>query len=507
MLDALLPCPPALSDHITVPVQTLRFLASAEVLSALSDNSLLDTPPTPVRGRRLTQHYYDTPDFALARHRVLLRMSKTRRGHHLELSTPEGDAAADIPGATPDLAALGPDWEAAVATLLDGAAVHPVFTTDIKRVTRHAGEVEVGLETGTIQAGAEKLHIKEVVLSGPGLALFPFALALTKKFPMQLQADSVAGRGAQLAGAPAPRQVKAGAGLTGTPSLDEAVVDLTQSCLSQFLANWPAFYRGDEIGAVHQMRVAMRRLRSVLGLFSRAFPAAELAGFRNEARRIANVMGEARNWDVFMQLLHDGPAAAFTTEAGMAAILDQCRRYREAGYEAVHALLADPATSRFVLTVESFLARHGWRNGVPAEALDTLTAPALDFATANLLRLHRKVRKRGKRILSLSPHDRHLVRIELKKLRYAADLFGGLFSARNKVKQYSETAAGLQEELGHLNDLATARELLDRLDGGKPDTVRAIGIVLGWCAHSALADDTVLEKRWKAFTGTKPFAA
>ena len=507
MLDSPMPSQPDITAPVAAPVPTLRFIATTEILAALPGSALLDTPPTPARAKRQTQHYYDTPDFALARRRMFLRMAKTRRGHHLELITPEGEAAADIPGATPDLAALGPDWEAAVTTLLGEAALHPVFTTDIRRVPRHAGEVEVGLETGTIQAGAEKLHIKEVTLSGPGLALFPFALALTKKFPMQLQADSLAGRGVQLAGAPAPKQVKAGAGLTGTPSLDESVVDLTQSCLSQFLANWPAFYRGDEIGAVHQMRVSMRRLRSVLGLFSRAFPAGEFAGFRNEAKRIANVMGEARNWDVFMQLLLDGPAAAFTTEAGMAAILQQCRRYREAGYEAARELLADPATSRFVLTVEAFLARHGWRNGVPAEALDTLTAPVLDFATANLLRLHRKVRKRGKHILSLTPHDRHLVRIELKKLRYAADLFGGLFTARNKVKQYAETAAGLQEELGHLNDLATARELLDRLDGSKPDTARAIGIVLGWCAHSALADDSVLEKRWKAFTSTKSFAA
>jgi hypothetical protein len=48
--------------------------------------------------------------------------------------------------------------------------------------------------------------------------------------------------------------------------------------------------------------------------------------------------------------------------------------------------------------------------------------------------------------------------------------------------------------------------LLDRLDGGTPATPRAIGIVLGWCAQSAPADDTLLEKRWKAFNGTKPFA-
>jgi len=49
--------------------------------------------------------------------------------------------------------------------------------------------------------------------------------------------------------------------------------------------------------------------------------------------------------------------------------------------------------------------------------------------------------------------------------------------------------------------------LLARLDGSRPETARAIGIVLGWCTHAALADNALLEKRWKAFTGSKPFAA
>ena len=496
-----------MSDTTAAPALTLRFLASAEIMSALPASPMLDTTPAPVRARRTVHNYYDTADFTLARHHVFLRLSKTRRGQRMELRTPDGDTAADIPGPHPDPAAFGPDWEAKLTEWLGGAALNPVFTTIIRCLTRRAGEVEIGLETGSIAAGEETQPVREITLTGPALALFPFALALTRKFPMPLQADSLGGRGAQLAGAPAPRQVKAGAGLSGTPSLDEAVVALTQSCLSQFLANWPAFYRGDEIGAVHQMRVAMRRLRSVLGLFNRALPAPEIAAFRAEAKRIANVMGEARNWDVFIRLLQDGPAAAFAREPGIAAILGQCRQFRAAGYEAAHALLAAPATSRFVLTVEAFLARHGWRNAVPAEALELLTAPARDFAAANLLRLHRKVRKRGRHLLHLSPEERHLVRIELKKLRYATDLFGGLFDTKGKVKAYAETAAELQEELGHLNDLATARDLLARLDGSRPETARAIGIVLGWCTHAALADNALLEKRWKAFTGSKPFAA
>jgi triphosphatase len=188
-------------------------------------------------------------------------------------------------------------------------------------------------------------------------------------------------------------------------------------------------------------------------------------------------------------------------------MLAQCADFRAAGYAAVRKLLADPTTTCLLLRAELFLARHGWRNGLEVEALTGLTAPAREFAAANLTRLHRKVRKRGKNLMRLGPHERHLTRIELKKLRYAADLFGGLFEARGKIRAYNRIAAQLQEELGLLNDLATAQELLMRLDGSTPDKARAIGIVLGWCAQAASADDKQLARRWKAFTDTKPFTA
>ena len=253
------------------------------------------------------------------------------------------------------------------------------------------------------------------------------------------------------------------------------------------------------------MRVAMRRLRSVLGLFNRAFTAPEFTSFRNEAKRIATLMGEARNWDVFTALLQAGPLQAFPHEPGFAAMLEQCAAFRATGYEAVRELLADPATTCFLLKAELFLARHGWRNGLPVEALADLTAPAQNFAATNLTRLHRKVRKRGKHLMRIGAYERHLTRIELKKLRYAADLFGGLFEGRGKIRSYNRIAAELQEELGLLNDLATAQELLARLDGTTPDKARAIGIVLGWCAQAASADDKQLAKRWKSFTETRPF--
>lgn len=483
----------------------LRFTLNAADFTAIAQSNLLDTPEKIARGRRIAETFMDTADFTLAHSGVSLSLTKARRGYVQSLRWDGAVVDAPVPEAAPDLARFGPEWAAQLPELLQGVALLPVFSTAIKRVIRHAGEVELRFENGAIQAGASKLPVRELELRGQAEPVYRLALALADGFTLQLQPASLAARGAWAAGAPGPKAVKAGPGLTSAPSLDEAVVALTQSCLTQFTANWPAFALGDEVNAVHQLRVAMRRLRSVLGLFNREFASSEFSAFRNEAKRLANLMGEARNWDVFTALLNHGPAAAFPHEPGFAGLFGQCAQLRAAGYAAVRAMLADPGTTRFLLAIELFLARRGWRNGLEIAALPGLAAPAKGFAATNLARLHRKVRKRGRHLMRIGAHERHLVRIELKKLRYAADLFGGLFEARGKIRAYTATAAALQEELGLLNDLATARELLGRLDGETPERARAVGIVLGWTAQAALADDRTLAKSWKAFGESKPF--
>jgi len=486
------------------PTATIRFTLTAAA-AAIAENPALDAPASPLRGRNLTETWYDTPSLTLLRHGFELSITRTRRGHAQTLRHGETSITAAIPEAIPDAAAFGPGWDEPLAELLQSEPLTPAFTTQIKRLTRRAGPVELHFETGHIQTATEKLPLRELELHGPAADTYQLALTLAEQHGLTLQPASLTQRGIWATGATRPSIVKAGPGLTGPICLDDAVVALTQSCLTQFTANWPVFAQGTEVEAVHQMRVAMRRLRSVLGLFNRTFSAPDFCAFRDEAKRIANLMGEARNWDVFTALLRAGPLTSFPHEPGFAPMLQQCADYRAAGYGAVRNLLADPATTIFLLRIEVFLARHGWRNGLPVEALADLTAPAQNFAAANLTRLHRKVRKTGKHLMRTGAHERHLTRIELKKLRYAADLFGGLFEGHGKIRKYNRTAAQLQEELGLLNDLATAEVLLARLDGSTPDKARAIGIVLGWCAHAASADDKQLAKRWKSFTETKPF--
>lgn len=483
----------------------IRFSLSAASAAALAQHKLLDMPVTRLRAQNLAEDFYDTQSLTLLRHGIILSTAKARRGFAQTVLQGTTQHSAPISDQTPDLTAFAPEQAEPLATLLQDEPLALTFTTRIKRLTRRAGSVELRFETGFIQTETAKLPVCELELRGPGVALYPLALTLSAEHALLLQPVSVLQRALWAVGADRPRAVKAGPGLAGPVCLDDSIAALTQSCLTQFSANWPAFATGAEVEAVHQMRVSMRRLRSVLGLFNRAFTAPEFRTFRDEAKRLATIMGEARNWDVFTALLQKGPVQALPFEPGFAPLLARCSEFRNAGYAQVRALLADPSTTRFLLTVEHFLARHGWRNGLEAEALTHLTAPVQHFAAASLERLHRKVRKRGKHLTRLGAEDRHLTRIELKKLRYAADLFGGLFEARGKVRSYNQAAAALQEELGLLNDLATAQELLARLDGSTHDTARAIGIVLGWCAHAANANDKQLGKSWKEFSSTKLF--
>ncbi|HTQ70228.1 MAG TPA: CHAD domain-containing protein [Acidocella sp.] len=486
-------------------IKPLRFSLDEAGLAALAASPLLAPAPSPARPRRVQDRFFDTENFALAHHGITLYLRKAGRGASMVLLHEGEMLRAMLPTQAPDLAAFGPDWQAALTGILKDAPLGEVASASLRQTIRKLGSAELAFETGHLTAHGQKLAFSELQISAPAATLPETALALAARFTLRLQPLPPGPRAVRLAGGPPQAVQKAAPGLQGEPCLDEAVQHVISACLDQFRANWAVFYEGDEVGAVHQMRVALRRLRSALGLFNRALPTPEFRTLREEAKRIAGTMGEARNWDVFIAMLHDGPAAAFPNEVGFVALEAQCTAHRQAGYKLVRELLEDPATTRFLLMAEGFIAKRGWRGGLPTEALPRLAQPARSFGAECLERLHRKVRKRGRHLGGLPAHDRHMVRIELKKLRYAAEFFGNLFAPRGRVRHFNRAAAALQEELGKLNDMATAEGLAIRLQGGTPEALRALGIVLGWTAHAALGDPRALNAAWKDFQDARLF--
>jgi len=493
----------------------LKFLVAA------ADSKAASWPMLPAsharRAVRLRSFYYDTDQGELHRHKMTLRMRAQRRGYVMTLKYAggfpggifeRGEVEVFSGDEIPDPELLGAEFAAAITAATAGRKLALAYETDIRRITHvvasESSEIELAFDAGFIVAGEKRLAVREIEMelkSGVSEDLYRLGIQLAESFPVRLGMQAKSERGFLLLTETPPAVARAKPVLAGGPSVDEAISALLTDCLAQFTANWPAFFDGDAVNAIHQMRVAMRRLRALLGMFQRSFPNPEFAAFREEARRAAAAMGEARNVDVFLALLHNGPMPAFPDERGFDDIVAECAARREAGYAEIRALLASAETTKFILSLQSFVGRQGWRNGLAPEALGHLAAPARAFGAAHIARLHRKILKRGGKRLQLNAHDRHELRIDLKKLRYAADGFGTLFEGGKQVRAYAKAAARLQDALGAFNDLVTAKALVGELAAGQ---TRAAGIIIGWCGRAAVSDDAALLESWKAFRKLAP---
>jgi CHAD domain-containing protein len=226
------------------------------------------------------------------------------------------------------------------------------------------------------------------------------------------------------------------------------------ACLAQLQGNVLALLQTPETGPlpdpefIHQARVALRRLRTGLRLFRPFLPRRFSAHWSAHWQAAAGQLGDARNWDVLAttwlpQLLGDGRQ----TET-LARWVTQMRH--EANQRARQAL-SEPAFALGQLAfVRALLALQGQapRAGQPA-----LT----DWAHATLQQRHRRLQRAVRLAARQAATERHALRIELKKLRYAQSFLSSLLPPKQRK---GATLKRAQDLLGTLNDLATAQDLL-----------------------------------------------
>ena len=170
---------------------------------------------------------------------------------------------------------------------------------------------------------------------------------------------------------------------------------------------------------LHQLRVGIRRLRTVL----RVFKAKRL---ERRLRKRTKALGEARDWDVFVERFGKGKARHRAAQA-------RCRE-----------VLSSAEFRAFFVETQHW-ARASSRPG---------GAPLVAFATRALDRLHRKVLKRARGVDWRKPKRRHAVRIAVRRLRYGCDFFSPCF---RDAGRYLRGLSDLQDLLGDLNDIAVAR--------------------------------------------------
>jgi inorganic triphosphatase YgiF len=428
----------------------------------------------------LTSTYYDTPDSALKQRGLTLRV-RERGGHFLQ-TVKEGDLSSG------DLLSRG-EWEDAVAEgrpdpdaaqsgprLPKGAAANlrPFFATAVTR-TIFAIEpvpgtaIEAAIDEGEIRAvdkdRAEPISEVELELKGgDAAALYDLAAQLLEVAPLRIETRSKSERGYHLVeggDAPPPPVHAEPVILDPEMTVEAALQKIGRSCLAQLLRNQPAVLSAQPEG-VHQMRVAVRRLRSAISSLKKMLPQEDVQWVTEELRWLGGTLGPARNLDVFVAELLPAARAGLPDEPGwddLAATLD---RLRLAAYDQIRKDILSQRYTASVLRLLRWLEGSGGRRCSASDEPNPIASPIGATAPDVLDRRRRKVRQRGKGFGSLRPGERHKLRIAVKKLRYTIELFGSLFD-KDRLERFVGRLKRLQSDLGYANDVRVAHEFVTEL--------------------------------------------
>lgn len=277
--------------------------------------------------------------------------------------------------------------------------------------------------------------------------------------------------------------------LSGLRALRAGFFALGNSVTVQWFSNAGGARDTDEPEYVHQMRVALRRLRTLARLFPRHVGAAWRDAFSAEFRWLGGLLATVRDWDVCVSTTLPGLSVADGNADAWADTLAAARGHCAAARAELRQALGSPRYAKLELAWLEWLCAF---------------APAHDAAvrgTASSLR--RYAAKRVNRLfghLYSSPHlttldaaARHQVRIDTKRLRYALEFFASLASRRTRGET-AKLLARVQSVLGDANDTEVALRCLERLAAPSYQQGFARGYGAAAHRHAAQTAEDLLRK-------------
>lgn len=457
--------------------------------------------------------YFDTGDGYLRAHQSVLRVRSVgqRRVQTLKSVDLRGGAWRrhewqwEIFDDLPDCRLLE---NTPFANAFPYARLQPIFSTEIRRTTVLLGapgwQVECAFDEGSVRAGDQTCPVNEVELElkeGDTGALFQLAQDLFREVPGILSPVTKSERGFALLDRSGPKPAKAmpvvlDPGLTSA----EAFRRIALSCVNQLLANQDTLAATADPEAVHQMRVAVRRLKAAMSLFKAFLDTPETAAVKERLRWLQEYLGPARDAEVFIAEILD-PLPAFLTESdGFVHLRQQFIDRRERSMAAASGLPGQGRMTEALLRLGGWAEGGDWYQAETGARREALQRPAAETGLAALTKRDRKVVKGMAKLEKLDDHSRHILRIHIKKLRYSIDFFSSLHSIP-RAKKASAALGTLQDVLGLLNDIAVARDLLrnQAKQNGDKTSLWTAGMIAGW--HAARQPQLLRQaaEDWKAY--------
>lgn len=244
---------------------------------------------------------------------------------------------------------------------------------------------------------------------------------------------------------------------------EDAMAEAGRKVLLSELLNMLKHEEGSRTGAdiedVHDMRVALRRMRSTFRLLDAFYKRSDVRRFNQELRRLASGLGNVRDLDVLIENLQKFQKnLEADQQAELQKVIDELDGERATYREHLVEHLDSKPYRRFIKEFSAFVSKSGVgakssnEDGVvPTQVRHLL--PGMIYNRLAAVRAYETVLEEA------DSETLHALRIEFKRLRYTVSLFQEVLGSQ--ITEFIDELKAIQDCLGHLNDAAAARIWLD----------------------------------------------
>ena len=413
----------------------------------------------------LSATYFDTADLTLNRAGLSLRLRQGVQTLKADLGFSTGlfdRGEWDRPTSKNELEIAAFKGTPLEALKLKPGDLLPIIQVDMERwsvpVAWNQSQIALSLDQGTIWADSRQIPLHELeleLISGQPADLFDLAQCLGRTIRLVPSLTSKAGRGYALlskAGMP-PLDRTQSPDLNGL-SRGEAFQLLARNSLSQVISESAILLQYRQPQAVHQMRVALRRLRALISLFGPVIDGPDLVCVRKGLKLLAQSLGPARDLDVLISnLVRLDPAPQ--------ALIEALEHEQGLAYDVACDTISGTGFGQTLLAALAWIEVGDWRRAQGKQGRKR-DRPVAHNASKTLSRLRSALKQDGRDIKGLSTAKRHALRIRTKKLRYALDMFSSLFEPHKSAHlTYLKAVKMLQDQLGAANDRAMGLAMIE----------------------------------------------
>jgi CHAD domain-containing protein len=290
-------------------------------------------------------------------------------------------------------------------------------------------------------------------------------------------------------------------GIDASLDVGDVAFAVMRAHFEAMLRREPGVRYGNDAEDLHQMRVAIRRVRAAMVVFEEALPA-RAPRLRQELGWLGSLLGAVRDLDVQLAQIGEWSADAELAEREaldvVTTVLDE-RRTK------ARARLVAAMDSRRLMRLTSSMQR--FLVGGPVKRSPSAHVPILEAAPEVVAQGYRKVVSIGDHIKEGSPPQAlHALRIRAKRLRYTVEFIEPIYE--KTARAYAKRLIALQDVLGaHQDDvvaIATLRDIaLDPPQKITAPTVFALGMLAERYREDALAARDRFPKRYRDVTGPR----